>query len=579
MIFTFEDHFRAALLLILLITFVSAVGQVPTPPVTTTQPSKTGAIKGRVVNESGQPVPHARISITASGSFRPNHATTTDRDGNFEITGLEPVSYRVFAWRNAYAPVLSDLDDARPPYYRVGDFVTLVLTKGGVITGTVTSQTGEPVVGVRVRAKIVSGGRRLPFAYGLYLLERMTDDRGVYRIYGLPTGTYVVWAGGDAGMSSGLDPFDADVPTYSPASTHDTAAEISVRAGEETSNVDIRYRGEPGHIVSGRASGPPNSQAMPFSISLTSAAGGHWNARSSQSPDSKNFMFHGVDDGDYDITAMSFLPDGEWMFSSVKRITVKGADVTGIELTTEPLGSVSGRVVLEESKATECTDKRRPLFTETVVSAERNEKEASNSHAQSVWPLGTLGDVDVKGNVLLKRLVPGRYYFVPQFSGKYWYLHSISLAASAAPGTKTTPVDAARTWTRVKSGDRISGLTITLAQGAASLRGQVAISEGETLPERLFVYLVPAEREKTDDVLRFYAAEVSAEGKIAVNNVAPGRYWILVKPAEGGASSRLRVPDETEMRSRLRRDAEAGKNVIEFKPCQNVVDFKWPLKP
>ncbi len=553
--------------LILLMNFSLAVGQSPTP-LTFAPPAKAGAIKGRVVNESGQPLPDARISITAVGSFRQIQNVNTDRDGNFEFSGLAPASYRVFAFLSAYAPVLTETE--QPQYYRVGDFVTLVLVKGGVITGTVTSQTGEPVVGVRVRAKMITD-RRLPFPYSLYVQERKTDDRGVYRIYGLATGTYVVWAGGNSATPPGLDPFDGHVPTYAPGSTRDTATEISVRAGAETSNVDIRYRGEPGHIVSGRAIGPPNAQATTFSIHLTSTAGA-WHVISAQPPDSKNFVFPGVDDGDYEVAAMSFHPEGEWLLSTAKRIAVRGADVTGIELIAEPLSSVSGRVVLEESKAIECTDKRRPLFAETVVFPERNQKEASKYIADLSWPLGTPATADVQGNVSLKNLMPGRYQFVPEFAGKYWYLQSIFWAPA---GSKTTPVNAARTWTTIKAGERLSGLTITLAQGAASLRGQIAISEGETLPERLFVYLVPAEREKADDVLRFYAAAVSAEGKIALNNLAPGRYWILVKPA---VEANLRSPDETETRSSLRRDAEAVKNEIELKPCQNLVDFKLAVK-
>ena len=32
--------------------------------------------------------------------------------------------------------------------------------------------------------------------YGATTRETRTDDRGVYRIYGLPTGTYLVMAGG-----------------------------------------------------------------------------------------------------------------------------------------------------------------------------------------------------------------------------------------------------------------------------------------------------------------------------------------------------------------------------------------------
>ena len=71
-------------------------------------------------------------------------------------------------------------------------------------------------------------------------------------------------------MYAGMDPFDADVPTYAPASTRDEAAEITVRGGEETSNVDIRYRGEPGRIVSGTVTGPATDQQMGVGVELTS---------------------------------------------------------------------------------------------------------------------------------------------------------------------------------------------------------------------------------------------------------------------------------------------------------------------
>lgn len=123
---------------------------------------------------------------------------------------------------------------------------------------------------------------------------------------------------------------------------------------------------------------------------------------------------------------------------------------------------------------------------------------------------------------------------------------------------------------------------MTLTEGAASLRGEVTMQEGGTLPGRLYVFLIPAEREKTQDVLRFFAAPVSADKKIALNNIAPGRYWILIQPALEGASptlTKLRLPDETEIRIRLLRDAEAVKNEIEFKPCQNVTGYQLPVRP
>ncbi|HJP95087.1 MAG TPA: carboxypeptidase-like regulatory domain-containing protein [Pyrinomonadaceae bacterium] len=141
-------------------------------------------------------------------------------------------------------------------------------------------------------------------------------------------------------------------------------------------------------------------------------------------------------------------------------------------------------------------------------------------------------------------------------------------------------LSAARNWTTLKSGDRLPGLTITLAQGAASLHGGIALREGETPPANLYVYLVPSEKEKADDPLRFYSAAVTPEGKLGLNHVAPGRYWVIAQATTESLSplTKLRLPDEMAYRAKVRRDAEAMKTEIELKPCQRIIDFQVPVK-
>ena len=542
-------RFFYALVLLVLLALSSVCAQTP------------GTITGRVVSDSGQPLANARIMLRPSGLLQTSASTITDRDGKFQMSGLEPRPYQLTVWLSAYTPFTPSTN------YRVGDSVRVVLTKGGVITGTVTKQTGEPVVGVRVRARMIDAESNL-LSPGFFAPEQATDDRGVYRIYGLRTGTYVVWAGGGGGrgVDSGIDPFDDFVPTYSPGSTRDSAAEINVRAGEEVSNVDIRFRGEPGHVISGRAIQSKSAQSSNFLLNLTAIGKGRsdWNMITVQPDDSRRFVFRGVDNGEYDLTALPMVADGPGSEVASKRIKVNGADVTGIELVTEPLASVSGRVVLEEANKTECSGKERPLFSETLVSASQDESQ----HSEYQFPLllKAPAGADANGNVSLKNLPPGRYFFVPEFAAKYWYLQSITLPPP--PGAK--PVDATRNWTTLKSGDRLSGLTITLAQGAASLSGQVADNHSE----QLFLYLVPAEKERAEDVLRFFGAAVGPDGKVALTNLPPGRYWSLVKSNTEVLTDKLRMPDQKELRASLRREAEAAKSAIDLKPCQHLTDFK-----
>ncbi len=539
-----------------MLLLAGAVAQVQSP--NTSRP-KTGSITGIVVTENGQPLSNVVISVRTFRALRSVQVVTTDSDGKFEVNGLEPLTYQIFARHSVYS--LRSREEGSPNNYHIGDSVRLVMVKGGVITGTVTTRTGEPVVGVLVRVSTIPNGETVK--------ERSTDDRGFYRIYGLPSGKYVVSAGGGS-MSYYGDPYETDVLTYSPASTRDTAAEITVRVGEETSNVDIRYRGEPGRTVSGTLSNLPMSQTGAF-VSLVSGFDGstQFNAGLDPLGDSHGFSFSGVDDGDYTVIARAFNNNGEWSISQAQRISVKGSDVTGIELALKPLASVSGQVVLEELKTKECGPKEAPALTEALVSAWHKQDEAAKGLPKFVWELGTPGSADAQGSFKLQNLAPGGYYFATRFAAKSWYLQSITLAS---PTTKKA-ADATRVWTAIKSGDRISGLKITLAEGAASLNGQLALAEGEAVPEKLFVYLVPAEKESGDEVLRFYAAPVTPEGKIGLTNLAPGRYWLLARPE----LPKLRLPDATETRAGLRREAEGMKSEIELKPCQSVVDYSLKL--
>jgi hypothetical protein len=163
-----------------------------------------------------------------------------------------------------------------------------------------------------------------------------------------------------------------------------------------------------------------------------------------------------------------------------------------------------------------------------------------------------------------------------RFSAQQWFLQSIAFAPPTPNGKS---IDATRTWTTVKPGDQLSGLTFTLAQGAGLIRGEISLAEGQTLPEKTVAFLVPAEPERADEVLRYFAAPVYSDGRFWLNNVAPGRYWMLAQRGTDDTRyevSKVRLPDGSEIRSSLRHAAEKAKTEIEIKPCQEVT-FRLPL--
>jgi hypothetical protein len=115
---------------------------------------------------------------------------------------------------------------------------------------------------------------------------------------------------------------------------------------------------------------------------------------------------------------------------------------------------------------------------------------------------------------------------------------------------KTTPANrssAARNWIDLKQGDRLSGVTFTLAEGAGSLRGSIKLAEGERIPAQFYLHLVPTEKENADDALRYFATAVNPDGTFALGGLPPGRYWVLARVGEDKDTKwpvKLRLPEE-----------------------------------
>jgi hypothetical protein len=230
-----------------------------------------GTISGQVVAPDGRPVPYASVYAAVVGGSGGGRNVVADASGGFEIAGLRDVAYTLTAYTDGY---VLDPDPPQPTYYRIGDTVRLKMIKGGVITGKVTLPSGEPVISVAVRVTRVREGDpsagRLAFPGG-----RMTDDRGIYRLYGLPAGIYVVHAGGGSRVfrAGQAAPYDYDSPTYYPSGTRDTAKSVEVHSGEEVTGIDIQYRGERGSPVSGTVSGMPAASGNTAAIAYLVDAG------------------------------------------------------------------------------------------------------------------------------------------------------------------------------------------------------------------------------------------------------------------------------------------------------------------
>lgn len=559
--------------------------------VTAQQPTQSGdgsrAITGRIFNHNGQPLTDSKVLLVKVGSAQRNsRETLTDDAGEFRFDNLPHGLYSLFA-PGAMA------DDQQQKFYRPGDFVTFRVKKGGVITGTVTDSAGEPIIMARVCIIRVRDeqGRRIYHASAFSHLQanRLTDDRGVYRFWGLAPGSYLVSVGRKNSNNGNQIPevTDDGAPTYHPsAATPEAATEVNIQDGQEVASIDIRHRGESGHAISGYISGlvASVSQEEGVVVILTQAATGtavDW--KSIRAADgSINFVFEGLTDGEYDLMAMhvisAVIPNID-AASPLRRVIVKGKDVSGLEMKLAPLGSIDGRLVVETGPKPRCQSKSNTHPDEAVIIAhgEGADPPLPNFTYPALNVRGALVVPDQRGDFTIRSLKAARYRIEAQLPSEDWYIRSINV-----PGpTPASPLDAGRDGVTVKSGQRVTGLTISIQEGAASLRGRVITAQVDAaLPAKIRVHLVPAERQQSDNVLRFAEAAVQSDGSFLLTNIAPGRYWLLARPADDLRNdSTSPLAWDREARAKLAREAVAADNPIELQPCQRISDHKLRYAP
>lgn len=560
-------------------------GSPPTTPktaATTNANSTTGSINGRVVDEEDQPLADVEIrTITVGRAGGGSRTTVSNEEGKFSFTGLAEGQYLF----NVQAPAYIQPNSGRA--YRTGETVTLKLSKGGVITGRVTNARGEPVVAVSVSAQMVRNvSTATAERAGNYSYTQRTDDRGIYRLYGMQPGSYLVVANAPARTPTQASAYEKELPSYHPSGPRETAQAVEVRIGAEATSIDVRYSGESGRSISGTVTGGVETASALsgfIRVTLNRIASGEPFATATVQPNAavKGFAFSAVPEGEYELSARG---DGDGQHSALaepRRISVKDTDVTGVTLMLSPLGSLAGRVVgTNHATGPVCPGARALALDEAAVFVRRTE-----TRNASELVVGS-GRVNQTGEFIVRGLAAGNYHVTLNSRNEHWYLQSLTRSASlpAAGTARSEPAivtDIARSALALKTGENLSGLTITLAPGAAALLGRVLAEADNSLPKMTRVYAVPAEPNAVDEVLR-YAETIAAgpTGRFSFNRLAPGRYRLVteaipvgeLRPAPPGVAALNQVG-----RERLQRLA-ATQPEIELKACARVAGYELRLK-
>ncbi len=328
------------------------------PPRDNAQPVKAGTatLRGHVVAaDTGQPLRKAQVRIIA-GEIRENRMTTTDGDGKYEFKELPAGRYTVMAQKGSYVGLQygqqRPFEPGKPLEILEGQTVEKVdfaLPKGGVITGRILDEFGEPLADAQVAAQryMNVGGRRRLVPAGR---QAMTNDIGEFRLFAIPPGQYYLSATlRSMGPTADSDDRSGYAPTYFPGTANMAEAQkVTVGLGQTVSDINMALIQTHTSRVTGVAvdsQGRPMMgmvMAVPRGDSVMMMPGPPGQIK----PDG-SFAIGGLAPGTYVLQTNG--PGGNESASA--DVTVSGDDVNGIRLAASPPPTASGRVIVDPAAA------------------------------------------------------------------------------------------------------------------------------------------------------------------------------------------------------------------------------------
>src|SRR3954453_6275430 len=546
-----------ALVALFSLAVVSGIAQQaprPARDATQVQPQGTAVIAGRVVTaDTARPVKRARVVVSASG--RQSRATTTDEQGRFRIADLLSGSYTVTASRTGFVDAVygqrRPLQPGTPVALADGQelaTIDLRLVRGGVITGRVLGEDGEPLARALVsvqRYQYVRGERQLSPAGG-----DQTDDRGQYRVFGLPAGEYYVTAdaasltrtfgrgfqsfagvggGGRGGVPGPPPPDDPEpvgfAPTYYPGVVNaGEAGKITVGPGQEVSGMDFQVQLVPTATVSGVVVG-----AGPVPVLLVPQDGGgmlRGQILRGGAQAGGVFSISNVPPGHYIAIARSgggiFASGGDTLRVGTQNINVAGQNVAGVTLALQPSVTLSGNITIESSGTPAPAD--YSSFRIDVPELDPLPF-GGGPGGRGAGPGASGGRAEKNGAFAVLSLLPGRHYVRASGSG-VWTMKSVTIAGQ---DVTDQPIE-------LRSGHDIDNVSIVMTDRATEISGTVRDASGAGVAA-IDVIAFSADPQQWQPQSRtIQAVHTNQNGTYSIRGLPPGDYRIIatddVEPGE-----------------------------------------------
>jgi protocatechuate 3,4-dioxygenase beta subunit len=207
----------------------------------------TGIISGKIWQEQDQqPIGQAQVSAFSVDNPYLYAWTETAKDGCYRLTDLKSGKYYVSVWADSYlseyydnAILFEDATAVEVAEPNETSNINFALTRGGIISGTVTTNDGKPLEGVYLEAMIayidsaVFDSTKLDPVWFSSRGKAISDENGKYQISGLPSGNFLVRAEAWGKWSNIVEWYDNAISLTD-------AKKISVQVGMEVTGIDFQ---------------------------------------------------------------------------------------------------------------------------------------------------------------------------------------------------------------------------------------------------------------------------------------------------------------------------------------------------
>lgn len=443
---------------------------------------------------------------------RSNYRATTDQEGNYRITNVTAGTYSIRPVAPSFA--LEDYSMNKAVVISEGETVEDInfsLVPGGVITGRVSDPDGKPLVEESVNVMPIDPAT----VVGMQLDGNLhTDDRGIYRVFGLHPGKYKVSVGQNESLPGERNSFHRQ--TFYPSVTEDAKATvIEVTEGSETANIDIVV-GRPATTfkVSGRVidseTGKPLVH-MNYGVSHRQGDSGT-SSRVGQDYTNANgeFRLDNVLPGKY---VVFIVPKDSGVRGDHVAFEVVDRDLTDLVIKAGKAATVAGVVAFEDGEEPKSGFK----FNELFISGWGDDGQPQFSgpySSQLLKPDGsfTIGD-----------LRPGRVRFF-FFSPTRRDYRQIQLVRVERDGVVQLG------GLILKDADHVKGVRLVVKFLTGSIHGQIKFEGDEVPASRLSVWITNIDDNRQNDSFSMgnSSPQLDSRKRFTVEGLAAGTYEVKV---------------------------------------------------